>query len=295
MNYSTGALAIQLPIDIVTSGIEKACDELSKDGGFDAAEAILTTDKKTKTIAIEAYIQGKKIMIAGMVKGSTMIHPNMGTMLGFIVTDVNISKILLHKALKESVDVSFNMISIDGDTSTNDMVIVMANGAADHPIINSVNEDYEIFSRALNFVNTELAKMIAKDGEGATKFIEVEVINAKDLQDARFGARAIVSSNLIKCEVFGSVAKWSTIACVLGYSDINMKPEDFDIFISNDEVKVQIVKGAKEINQDKGLVKEIMSGDYVRILVDLKNGKSHAVAFGCDLTNEYVMANGYFL
>ncbi len=292
---STGALAVPLPMDIVIPGIKKACSELSDDGGIDAAEAILSTDTKTKTIAVEIFIKGKKVTIAGMAKGSTMIHPNMGTMLAFIVTDVNITKALLHKALKESVDMSYNMISIDGDTSTNDMVIILANAVADNKTVNSMDEDYEEFSVALNFVNTELAKMIAKDGEGSTKFIETEVINAKDLQDARVAARAIISSNLIKCEIFGSVAKWSTIACVLGYSAIDINPEDFDIFISNDEVKVQIVKAAAETKYDESLVKQILSGNYVKILVDLKSGKDAAMAWGCDLTYKYVMANGYFL
>jgi glutamate N-acetyltransferase/amino-acid N-acetyltransferase len=292
---STGALAAQLPMEVVVPGIKKACGQLSEEAGMDAAEAILSTDTKTKTIAVEFEIEGKKSRIAGMAKGSTMVHPNMGTMLCFMVTDANITKDMLHKALKESVDMSFNMISVDGDTSTSDMVIVLANGASASRQIDTVNEAYKTFSEALNYVAVELAKMIAKDGEGSTKFIEVEVVNARTLQEARTAARAVVSSNLVKCECFGSAVKWSTIACVLGYSSIDMNSENFDIFIGSEKDKVQIVKRALEANYDKALLDSIVSEDFINILIDLKNGESRATAWGCDLTCTYVKANAYLL
>lgn len=290
---STGTLATPLPMELVIPGIRKACAELSDKAGHDACEAILSTDTCTKSIALQFEIEGKVVTMAGMVKGSTMIHPNMGTMLACIVTDSNISKEMLHKSLKESVDISFNMISVDGDTSTNDMAIVLANGAASHSEITSENENYKTFSAALKFVSIELAKMIVRDGEGSTKFIEVEVLNARTLSDARIAARSVVSSNLIKCEIFGSAAKWSTIACVLGYCGIDMNPEDFDICISNAESDVEIIKSSIEAAYDKSLLEFILSSDSIKILIDLKLDKHSATAWGCDLTYDYVKANAY--
>jgi glutamate N-acetyltransferase/amino-acid N-acetyltransferase len=291
---STGALAVQLPMDLLIPGIQKACSALSDNAGFDAAEAILSTDTCIKTIAVDFELKGKKVTMAGMVKGSTMIHPNMGTMLAIITTDAKISKYLLNKALKESISTSFNMISVDGDTSTNDMVIVLANGASGHDIIDSEDADYNTFFTALSFVNAELAKMIIKDGEGSTKFIEVYIENAKTQSDARIAARSVVSSNLIKCEMFGSVMVWSTIACVLGYSGIDINPKDFDIYIGNDNYETRIVKNSSEIKYDKASVKAILSGDFIKMRINLKNGENCATAWGCDLTYDYVKLNGYF-
>jgi glutamate N-acetyltransferase / amino-acid N-acetyltransferase len=290
---STGALSSQLPMEKIIPGIKKACSFLSNDDGSSAAEAILSTDTCTKTLAINFQLDGKKITMAGMAKGSTMIHPNMGTMLAFIVTDADISKELLQKALKKSVDASFNMISVDGDTSTNDMAIVLANGAAGTAAITIEDENYLSFGNALAVLCTELAKMIAKDGEGSTKFIEVAAANAKKPEDAIAAARSIASSNLIKCEIFGGVIKWSTIACVLGYSDIYMDPCDYDIFISNDKSKVQLVKSSKEADYNEAELKKIMSGDFVKICIDLKIGEYSATAWGCDLSCKYVRANAY--
>jgi glutamate N-acetyltransferase/amino-acid N-acetyltransferase len=290
---STGALGKQLPMDIVVPGIKRACMELSDKAGLDAAEAILSTDTKTKTMAVEFEVQGKKVTMAGMTKGSTMIHPNMGTTLSFIVTDASITKTLLYKALKESIDKSFNMLSIDGDTSTSDMSVILANGTSGIKCIDSENEDYKVFSQVLDYVAVELAKMIAKDGEGSTKFIEVEVIGAKTLAEARTAARSVVSSNLVKCECFGSALKWSTIAGALGCCSININSENYDIFICNEKERVQVVKEALETNYDKALLDSVISGGFIKLLIDLKLGKSKATAWGCDLTYNYVKANGY--
>jgi glutamate N-acetyltransferase/amino-acid N-acetyltransferase len=290
---STGALGIQLPMDIITPGIEKACALVSVNGGIDATEAILTTDTKTKTAAVEFEAGGKRVTMAGMAKGTVMVHPNMGTNLVFIVTDANITKELLHRALKDSIDSSFNMISIDGDTSTNDTAAILANGASGSRTIDSENENYREFSKALNVICTELAKMVAMDGDGSTKFMEVEVINAKTLQDARKGARAIVSSNIVKCELFGSSLKWTTIACVLGYSGIDIRPEDFDIYMGNSGNMIEVVKAASEVNYNKALLDDILCGNFIKILIDLKNGTYCATAWGCDLTYDYVKANAY--
>lgn len=290
---STGTLAKQLPMNLIIPGIKTACNNLESGTGFDAAEAILSTDTKIKTIAVEFQIDNMKVTIAGITKGSTMIHPDMGTTLCFIVTDINISKNILQAALKKCIDKSYNMISIDGDTSTNDMAVILANGSSLNKIIASFDESYDTFCEALSFVTTELAKMIVKDGEGATKFIEVEVTNAKTAYDAKVGAKAIVSSNLIKCECFGSSMKWSTIACVLGYSNIEFNENDFDISIMSGENNIKIVEKAQELQFNEEFLNFILSQDCIKILISLNLGKEKATAWGCDLTYDYVKANGY--
>ncbi|MDP4089052.1 MAG: bifunctional glutamate N-acetyltransferase/amino-acid acetyltransferase ArgJ [Bacillota bacterium] len=292
---STGALSIQLPMEIIVPGIEKACSALSEDGGHDAADAILSTDTCNKTIAVQFELRGRKVTIAGMTKGSTMVHPNMGTTLTFMATDASISKPLLHRALVKGIDDSYNMISVDGDTSTNDMAVIIANGASDNTMINTEDKDYEEFCRALDFVCTELAKMVAKDGEGSTKFIEVKVRNAASRLDARTAARAVVSSSLVKCEVFGSALKSSTVACALGYCGAAINPEEFDIFVGNDEAELQIVKSASETDYNKDELDSVLSGDFIRISADLKAGDHCAVAWGCDLSYQYVKANAYLM
>ncbi|MBC2579770.1 bifunctional glutamate N-acetyltransferase/amino-acid acetyltransferase ArgJ [Clostridium sp. DJ247] len=290
---STGILGVPLPMNSIVPGIEKACLLLSDNVGTDAAEAILTTDTTTKTISVEFELDGEIVMISGMAKGSTMIHPNMGTMLAFIVTNAKISKDLLNKALKASVDKSYNMISVDGDTSTNDMVIVLANGVSHHEIIDCKGKNYEVFCDALDLVNVELAKMIAKDGDGSTKMLEVEVINGKSLDDAIKCAKAIITSNLIKSAIFGNVVNWPRILCALGYSGANYELNKLDIFIKSTVEQLQIVKDGIGTAFDKHLATKILSTDCIKILVNLKDGESCATAWGCDLGVDYVRANAY--
>jgi glutamate N-acetyltransferase / amino-acid N-acetyltransferase len=294
MVQSTGVIGEQLPMDNILTGINIAADKLSYSGGVDAAQAILTTDTCTKTIAVEVEIDGKPVIISGMAKGSGMIHPNMATMLSYVITNANISKNMLDSVLKESVNNTYNMISVDGDTSTNDMVIALANASAENKIIDTKNQDYEKFKEAFNFVNTELAKMIAKDGEGATKLLEVKVNNAKTLEDAKKAAMAIISSNLTKCAIFGSDANWGRIMCALGYANVNFDAERVDIFFESEAGIIQVVKTGWGLKFDEDDAKKILLKDYIKVIVDLNNGNENAVAWGCDLTYDYVRINGSY-
>lgn len=291
---STGRIGVQLPMDIIVKGIEKGCGALSYDGGKDAAEAILTTDTFTKSIFVELIIDNKKVCIGGIAKGSGMVHPNMGTILGFIVTDINISKKMLTKALKSSVVDSYNMISVDGDTSTNDMVAVLANCTAGNSIIDGENKNYEKFKEALDFINKELSKTIAKDGEGATKLIEINLHNARTKADARICAKSVISSSLVKSAIFGGDANWGRIICSLGYSGAEFDPSNIDIIFKNNIGKVQVVKDGQGALFNKELAKEILDNQYVNIIIDLKDGNYNAVAWGCDLTYDYVKINGKY-
>ncbi|HSQ88660.1 bifunctional glutamate N-acetyltransferase/amino-acid acetyltransferase ArgJ [Romboutsia sp.] len=291
---STGIIGVPLPMNIIIPGIKKACDSLSYTGGESAAEAIMTTDTFTKKITVEIEIDGKNILISGISKGSGMIHPNMATMLSFVVSDVNISKEMLSKALKDSVEDSYNMISVDGDTSTNDMVIAMANGSAQNSLIDNENDDFIKFKEALDFVNKELAKMIAMDGEGATKLIEVSLYNAKTVKDAKLCAKSVISSSLVKSAFFGSDANWGRILCALGYSDGEFYPEKIDIFFKNDVGTVQLVENGKGLCFNEELAKDILDQKNINITIDLKDGEYSATAWGCDLTYDYVKINGSY-
>lgn len=291
---STGIIGVPLPMDIIVPGIKKACDSLSYTGGESAAEAIMTTDTFTKKITVSIEIDGKNILISGISKGSGMIHPNMATMLSFVVSDVNISKEMLSKALKDSVEDSYNMISVDGDTSTNDMVIAMANGSAQNSLIDNGNSDFIKFKEALDFVNKELAKMIAMDGEGATKLIEVSLYNAKTAKDAKSCAKSVISSSLVKSAFFGSDANWGRILCALGYSDGEFSPEKIDISFKNNVGIVQLVKNGKGLCFNEELAKDILDQKNINITIDLKDGEHSATAWGCDLTYDYVKINGAY-
>ncbi|MCX7711454.1 MAG: bifunctional glutamate N-acetyltransferase/amino-acid acetyltransferase ArgJ [Clostridia bacterium] len=290
---STGALAIQIPMDIVIPGIGKACSSLTEQGGFDAAEAILTTDTRIKTHAVEYELGGKTVRMAGIAKGSTMIHPNMATMFSCVVTNASIAKPMLVKALKTSIQKSYHMISVDGDTSTNDMAVVLANGEAGNTLIDCENEEFKVFQNALDSVNIELAKMIAKDGEGSTKLLEIEVIHGKSVKDAERCARSVASSNLVKCAMFGSYPACPDILCALGNSGADFTPENVDLFLKNGNSQLQLVKNAMNENFDENLVKSILSKDLVTLVVDLKGGEGRATAWGCDMGFEYVKANAY--
>jgi glutamate N-acetyltransferase / amino-acid N-acetyltransferase len=290
---STGAMAVQLPMDKLIPGIEKACSLVSEYGGFDAAEAILTTDTKIKTLAVEFEIQGKKVIIAGIAKGSTMIHPNMATMFSVIATSANISKTMLEKAFKTCVEKSYNMISIDGDTSTNDMAAVLANGASGNELIEEENKDFKIFEDTLKFVSIELAKKITVDGEGATKLLEIQVMHAKTVDEAKKCAKTIAASTLVKCAMFGSYPAYSDIACAIGYSGVDFKLDDYDIFIQSGDNKLQLLKNAVKAEFDQDHAKAILSQSLVTVIVDLKNGEENSTSWGCDMSRDYVKANAY--
>jgi glutamate N-acetyltransferase/amino-acid N-acetyltransferase len=291
---STGRIGIPIPMEIAIPGIKKACNELSYSGGDDAANAILTTDTFEKKLTISFELDGKEILLSAIAKGSGMVHPNMGTILSFIVTNTNISKEMLTKALKESVQSSYNMISVDGDTSTNDMAIILANGTAGNTLITTEDETYYLFKEALDFLNVELSKAIAKDGEGATKLVEISLLNAKTLQDARVSAKSVICSNLVKSALFGRDANWGRIMCSLGYSGAEFNPCKVNIFFKNEIGTVQVVQRGHGLSFNKDLAEEILKQDYVNICIDLQDGNFNADAWGCDLTYDYVKINGAY-
>ncbi len=287
---STGVIGKPLPTERIIPKIPFAIKKLSWDGGMDFQESIMTTDKKPKFIFKSFLIEDKEICITGIAKGSGMIHPDLATMLSFILTDISISSTLLDKALKEAVQESFNMISVDRDTSTNDTVIVLANGISKNPKILEEDENYERFKNTLKEVCIHLAKEIVKDGEGATKFIEVKVINAYTKKTARTLARSVVSSNLVKCAIYGEDANWGRILCALGYANSDFDPSKVDIYID----EVLVAKDGSYVSFCEDEVSKILSGDNIRILIDLKAGKFCATAWGCDLTEEYVKINAKY-
>lgn len=288
---STGVIGVQMCMDKVEAGITKAAAELSPEGGSSAAQAILTTDLISKERAVEIELSGHKVYIGAMAKGSGMIHPNMATMLAFFTTDVNIDSTCLKIAFQTAVGQSFNMISVDRDTSTNDMAIVLANGLAGNPSIDTTDsEDYKIFQAALQQVAIDLAKMIARDGEGATRMIEVQVINAADQAAARLIARSITSSNLTKAAVFGEDANWGRILAAAGYSGAGFDPNRVDIYLGQEKMASNGMGLA--FDEDKARLE--LQKDPVIIKVDLKAGSEQATAWGCDLSYDYVKINAAY-
>lgn len=294
LQASTGVIGVSIPMDIMGKGIKEACALVSENGGADAAEAIMTTDTRTKEVTVEITLDGKKVLISGAAKGSGMIKPNMATMLSFVVTDANISKEMLTKAVRSSVNSSYNMISVDGDVSTNDMFISIANGAAGNKIIDGENEDYKIFKEAFDYVNTELAKKMARDGEGATKLMEAEVVNARDLESARKCAMSIISSNLVKAAMFGNDPNWGRVICAIGYSGGEFEPNKVDLTFKSSIGEVEVFKKGKNIVFDENKAGEILKDDSVILYVDLNDGDHSAKAWGCDLTYKYVEINGEY-
>ncbi|WP_369712510.1 bifunctional glutamate N-acetyltransferase/amino-acid acetyltransferase ArgJ [Leptotrichia sp. HSP-342] len=296
---STGIIGVQLDMRKIETGISKICKEISKDGGNDAAAAIMTTDTFTKQICAEIEIDGKTVTVAGMAKGSGMIHPNMATMLAFTVTDVNIEKSLLQKIFSEITDSTFNMISVDGDTSTNDMACVIANGASENKkIVDENSEGYSKFKEALYFVNQELAKLIAKDGEGATKLIEVTVTGAKSKKDAQKVAKSVITSSLFKAAVFGEDPNWGRILCAVGYSEAELIVDKINIFLGNDintlQKRVQVAKNGMGIEFDNEKAVKILKNEKVEILIELNDGEFSSTAWGCDLSYDYVKINAEY-
>jgi len=291
---STGVIGVSLPMDCIETGIKNACGSLSYNGGTDAAQAIMTTDTFEKSITIETELEGKKVLLSGIAKGSGMIHPNMATMLSFVVTNANITKSMLQEALNESVKKTYNMISVDGDTSTNDMLIILANAAAGNKLIESKDASFDTFKEALDLLNTELAKMIVRDGEGATKLIECNVINAVSSTDANKLSKSVISSDLTKSAFFGNDANWGRILCALGYSGGNFSPDKVDIFFESEAGCIQLVADGEPLQFCEKTASEIMNKEYVKIKVDLHEGSFSATAWGCDLTYDYVKINGSY-
>lgn len=293
LTASTGVIGKQLPIEVIVEGIKNIVPELkdSIEAGMLAAEAIMTTDSYSKEYALEFQLGGKTVTIGGMSKGSGMIHPNMATMLGVITTDVAISKELLQEAIRADVKDSFNMISVDRDTSTNDSLMILANGLSGNEVIKQKNEDYNAFCKALNQVTTELAKMMAGDGEGATKLLEVEVVNAVNKDDAVVLSKSIITSNLVKTAVFGNDANWGRILCAMGYSGVNFDPETVDLYIESTAGKLQLVKDGMATDYSEEYATNILSEKAVKAIADVKMGDEKAIAWGCDLTYDYVKIN----
>ena len=290
---STGVIGMQLPIDRIIKGMENMVPKLShtREAAHQAACAIMTTDTKPKEVAVSIEIGDKTVTVGGMCKGSGMIHPNMCTMLGFVTTDANISKELLQKALSESVEDTYNMISVDGDTSTNDTVLLLANGMAENEEINAENEAYQKFCEALNYVNTEIAKMMAGDGEGATALFEVKVINAKTKEDAKILSKSVICSSLTKAAIYGHDANWGRILCALGYSGVQFDPERVDLYFESEAGSMQIIENSVALDYSEEEATKILSAPVVTAICDMKMGDASATAWGCDLTYDYVKIN----
>ena len=290
---ATGVIGPQLPLDRIKAGIAELAKAKSADteSGTNASKAIMTTDTVNKEIAVKVDIGGKTVTIGAMSKGSGMIHPSMCTMLSYVCTDAVISKDTLTKLVKEDVVDTYNMISVDGDTSTNDTFIVMANGAAGNPEICEGTEDYKAFKEALHFVNETQAKRLAGDGEGAKALIECVVLNADTKADARTLAKSVICSSLTKAAVFGHDANWGRILCALGYSGAQFDPEKMELFYEGKNGRILIYKDGAGTDYSEEEATKILSEEEVRIIADMKMGNETATAWGCDLTFDYVKIN----
>ena len=289
---STGVIGQVLPIEPIEEGVPSLVKELSVDGATDAAEAIMTTDTVKKEVAVETVIGGKTVKVGGISKGSGMIHPNMATMLCFVTTDAAISAGMISKAVKTAADATFNMISIDGDTSTNDMLSVMASGLAGNSEITTEGEDYDAFVEALTAVCRELSKKMAKDGEGATKLLICKVSGAKTEKDAKGAAKSVICSSLLKAAMFGADANWGRVLCAIGYSGCDIDVHKVDVSFSSENGTIDVCKNGAGIDFSEETAKDILLMDEITILVGLNDGEGTAEAYGCDLTYEYVKING---
>lgn len=290
---STGVIGMQLPMDRIKDGVSAMVPELSdaNEAGHQASLAIMTTDTHEKEVAVEIELGGKTVTIGGMCKGSGMIHPNMCTMLSFVTTDAAITKELLQEALSEDVKDTYNMISVDGDTSTNDTCLLLANGEAGNAEISVKNEDYRKFAEALNFVNTTLAKQMAGDGEGATALFEVKVIHAKDKEQAKVLSKSVITSNLTKAAIYGHDANWGRILCAMGYSGAVFDPEKVDLYFSSKNGEIKIIENGVALDYSEEEATKILSAEAVTATADIKMGDASATAWGCDLTYDYVKIN----
>lgn len=291
---STGVIGVPLNIDAIKSGIPTLTKNLSIEGYKDAASAIMTTDTFEKQLAVEFYIDDKKITLAAMAKGSGMIEPNMGTMLSFITTDLNISPQLLDEALKASTNLTYNRVSVDGDTSTNDMVLILANGLAQNKVIDIKDDKYYLFLNTLNDLNTKLAKKIAKDGEGATKLIECKIYGSTNEEDAVTLGKSVINSNLVKTAIFGSDANWGRILCSLGYAKVNFDPDKVDVYFESSSGSIKVCESGSSLPFDESKAREILLQDEITIKIDLFLGDFNATVWGCDLSYDYVKINGEY-
>ena len=289
---STGVIGQPLSLDPIAGGIKGLADSLSHDGSREAALGIMTTDTIAKEVAVEFELGGKTCRIGGVAKGSGMIHPNMATMLVFITTDAAISPEMLQKALSGDIRNTFNMISIDGDTSTNDMVIVLANGMAGNETIAGEGEDFAVFMRALNTVTVALCRMIAGDGEGATKLLECRVSSAADEATAKTVAKSVICSSLLKAAMFGADANWGRVLCAIGYSGADVDVTKIDVSFRSPKGEILVCKDGAGVAFSEEKAKEILLEKEIDILVSLNSGSAEAVAWGCDLTYDYVKING---
>ena len=290
---STGVIGMQLPMDRITAGIKAMAPGLSGtlEGGTAASKAIMTTDTVNKEVAATFTAGGKTVTIGGMCKGSGMIHPNMCTMLSFVTTDLSISKELLTEALREDIKDTYNMISVDGDTSTNDTALLLANGMAGNEKIKEGTPEFDAFKEALHYVNETLAKAMAGDGEGATALFEVKVVGAQTKEQAKVLAKSVVCSNLTKAAIAGHDANWGRILCAMGYSGAQFDPEQVDLFFESCAGKLQIIANGTATDYSEEKATEILSQEKVTAIADLKAGDAEATAWGCDLTHGYIDIN----
>lgn len=287
---STGVIGQRIDIECIEEHLSEIV--LSDDASEQANRAIMTTDTRTKTAAVEFTVGGKTCRIGGICKGSGMIHPNMGTMLSFITTDCAISHEMLTDALQENVKKTYNRVTVDGDTSTNDMCVVLANGLAGNELIDWQNEDYQAFCKALNEINTRLARQIAADGEGATKLVTCTVRNSRSEETAERLAKAVVGSNLVKAAMFGADANWGRVLCAMGYSKAPFRPEYVDVAFESENSSVAVCEKGAALNFDEELAKKVLTANEVTIQIDVHEGEHAATAWGCDLTYDYVKING---
>lgn len=291
---STGVIGEPLKIYLIENNIDELVAGLSKKGHMAAREAIMTTDMIKKEITVSIQCSNKEVIIGGMAKGSGMIHPNMATILGFITTDLDIDENLLQEALSCAVEKSFNRISVDGQTSTNDMVMILANGKSKNKKIIEKNEDYNKFLLALTYICVELAKCVAKDGEGASKLIECDVSGAEDECSAEKIAKAVITSTLVKTAIFGADANWGRILCAIGCEDVDIDLDKIDVTFESKKGYLEVCKNGVPLSFNEDKAKKVLEDDEISILIELNIGKERATAWGCDLTYEYVRINGSY-
>ncbi|NLC78207.1 MAG: bifunctional ornithine acetyltransferase/N-acetylglutamate synthase [Ruminococcaceae bacterium] len=289
---STGVIGQTLDVTPIEKGMGELTAALSRKGSLDAANGIMTTDTAVKEVAYSFELGGKTVSLGAIAKGSGMIHPNMATMLCFMTTDAAISPKMLQRALSETVNDTFNMISIDGDSSTNDTVAILASGEGENAEIKKADKDFEIFKGALKLVSVEISKGIAKDGEGATKLLECNVKGAKNEANAKLIAKSVIASSLVKCAMFGADANWGRVLCAMGYSGAAFDAEKVDVSLASVKGEIAVCKGSKGVEFSEKLAKQILLKDEIEINITLHDGKAEATSWGCDLTYEYVKING---
>ena len=288
---STGVIGVQLPMPLLREGIATCAAQLSTQGGQAAAEAIMTTDLYCKETAVSYQYQGKTVTVGGIAKGSGMIHPNMATMLCFITTDLQIEAAALQQAVKEAADASFNMVTVDGDTSTNDSMLVLANGQAGNETVQADGAGYAEFVQVLTLVAARLARLMAYDGEGATKLLECQVCGAPSLQDARLAAKAVVGSSLVKAAFYGEDANWGRIACAAGYSGAQFDTAKVNLRLQSAAGEIELMRAGSGLVFDEEAAKQILQEREIFIKLDLGSGEYQATSWGCDLSHEYVNIN----